>query len=114
VNKLTKAKKFLEVQGLVHDYHRHWVQGRDVQHVVEKIFQTIEGTAGSEFHPAHKCPVCGCDKTAVRDKRNSEEYITRRRECSNCGKRYSTYELTMNEVKELRRIKLILANIKGL
>ncbi|MBA7689599.1 Transcriptional repressor NrdR [subsurface metagenome] len=41
-----------------------------------------------------KCPYCLNNKTRVIDKRNIEELnsIRRRRECSGCGKRFTTYE----------------------
>jgi len=41
-----------------------------------------------------KCPYCGNVETRVIDSRYSEdmEAIRRRRECLNCGKRFTTYE----------------------
>lgn len=41
-----------------------------------------------------KCPYCLNSKTRVIDKRNIEELnsIRRRRECSDCGKRFTSYE----------------------
>ncbi len=41
-----------------------------------------------------KCPYCGSLETRVVDSRYSEdmEAIRRRRECLNCGKRFTTYE----------------------
>jgi len=41
-----------------------------------------------------KCPYCGKTESKVLDSRNSEESnsIRRRRECLDCGKRYTTYE----------------------
>ncbi len=41
-----------------------------------------------------KCPYCGSVETRVVDSRYSEdmEAIRRRRECLNCGKRFTTYE----------------------
>jgi transcriptional repressor NrdR len=41
-----------------------------------------------------KCPFCRHPKTRVVDKRNLEELdtIRRRRECLECGRRFSTYE----------------------
>ncbi len=41
-----------------------------------------------------KCPYCGNPETKVVDSRYSEdmEAIRRRRECLNCGKRFTTYE----------------------
>jgi transcriptional repressor NrdR len=41
-----------------------------------------------------KCPFCGADDTQVVDSRTSEEgeRIRRRRRCSSCDKRFTTYE----------------------
>ena len=45
-----------------------------------------------------KCPFCGCDDTRVMDSRPAEDgsSIRRRRECTACGKRFSTYERIEN------------------
>ena len=45
-----------------------------------------------------KCPYCGCDDTRVLDSRPAEDgsSIRRRRECTACGKRFSTYERIEN------------------
>ncbi len=40
-----------------------------------------------------KCPFCGFEDTKVIDSRPSEEKKRRRRECTNCGKRFTTYEI---------------------
>lgn len=42
-----------------------------------------------------KCPVCGCTDSKVLDSRpsNEGESIRRRRECTNCQKRFTTYEV---------------------
>ena len=42
-----------------------------------------------------KCLFCGCEDSKVIDSRASDEgmSIRRRRECANCGKRYTTYEI---------------------
>lgn len=42
-----------------------------------------------------KCLYCGCEDSKVIDSRASDEgmSIRRRRECANCGKRYTTYEI---------------------
>jgi len=41
-----------------------------------------------------RCPKCGCDESRVVDSRPSEdnEAIRRRRECTGCGFRFTTYE----------------------
>jgi len=42
-----------------------------------------------------KCPVCGCHDSKVVDSRPAEDYtsIRRRRECEDCQKRFTTYEV---------------------
>ena len=39
-----------------------------------------------------KCPYCKSEKSRVIDKRGSSDSIRRRRECSKCRKRFTTYE----------------------
>ncbi|MCL2739639.1 MAG: transcriptional regulator NrdR [Oscillospiraceae bacterium] len=39
-----------------------------------------------------KCPYCGCEEDKVVDSRDAEGAIRRRRECSSCEKRWTTYE----------------------
>ncbi len=41
-----------------------------------------------------KCPYCGCEESKVTDSRPVEENdsIRRRRECIECGRRFTTYE----------------------
>ncbi len=42
-----------------------------------------------------RCPYCGCEDSKVIDSRPTDdnERIRRRRECFNCGKRFTTYEI---------------------
>ena len=40
-----------------------------------------------------KCPFCGFEDTKVIDSRPSEGKKRRRRECTSCGKRFTTYEI---------------------
>ncbi len=42
-----------------------------------------------------KCPICNCQDSRVLDSRPTNEgaSIKRRRECPNCGKRFTTYEV---------------------
>ena len=42
-----------------------------------------------------KCPFCGCEESKVIDSRPTDknERIRRRRECVQCGKRFTTYEV---------------------
>ena len=45
-----------------------------------------------------KCMFCGCIESKVVDSRSTEDgtIIRRRRECLNCGKRFTTYETVEN------------------
>lgn len=45
------------------------------------------------------CPYCSCSESKVIDSRPYEGKIRRRRECINCGKRFTTYESV--EIPEL-------------
>lgn len=45
-----------------------------------------------------KCPFCGYEKTEVIDSRRSEGKKRRRRECPQCGKRFTTYEIVEKPV----------------
>ena len=52
-----------------------------------------------------KCPFCGFDDTIVKDSRNSDDNtcIRRRRECPECGSRFTTFERV--QLRELTVIK---------
>ena len=41
-----------------------------------------------------KCPFCGCEDTQVKDSRETDDAtaIRRRRECAECGSRFTTFE----------------------
>ncbi len=39
-----------------------------------------------------RCPFCGKEQNKVIDTRESDETIRRRRECTDCGRRFTTYE----------------------
>ncbi len=52
-----------------------------------------------------KCPKCGSVKNKVVDVRRNKEHlarkedaIARRRECTNCGERFTTYELRADQI----------------
>ena len=40
-----------------------------------------------------KCPACGCEESKVIDSRPTENKVRRRRECIQCGTRFTTYEI---------------------
>lgn len=53
-----------------------------------------------------KCPYCGCDDTQVKDSRPTEDNtaIRRRRICSECGGRFTTFErIQLRELTVLKR-----------
>ncbi len=39
------------------------------------------------------CPICRCSESRVTDTRDTGEVVRRRRECEQCGERFTTYEL---------------------
>ena len=45
-----------------------------------------------------RCPFCGYEDTKVIDSRPSEGKKRRRRECNQCGKRFTTYEIVEKPV----------------
>jgi len=46
----------------------------------------------SEGEGSMKCPFCNAENTKVIDSRPAENSIRRRRQCEECGKRFTTYE----------------------
>ena len=52
-----------------------------------------------------KCPFCGYDDTVVKDSRNTDDNsaIRRRRECPECGSRFTTFERV--QLRELIVVK---------
>ena len=40
-----------------------------------------------------KCPECGCEESKVIDSRPTDNKVRRRRECIQCGTRFTTYEI---------------------
>lgn len=48
------------------------------------------------------CPKCGSVVTNCIDSRPKENGIYRRRKCLGCGYRYSTQEISVEELKRLR------------
>ena len=49
------------------------------------------------------CPKCGYDKSIVIDSRPDDvtKTVRRRRECLDCGSRFTTYEHTMKQLREV-------------
>ncbi|MEQ1931258.1 MAG: transcriptional regulator NrdR, partial [Parvularculaceae bacterium] len=52
-----------------------------------------------------RCPFCGCEDTQVKDSRSAEDAssIRRRRQCSACGGRFTTFERV--QLRELVVVK---------
>jgi transcriptional repressor NrdR len=57
-----------------------------------------------------RCPFCAHDDTQVKDSRPTEDStsIRRRRQCSSCGARFTTFERV-----QLREVTIIKSGIKG-
>lgn len=65
-----------------------------------------------------RCPACGQSSAAVIESRQVASVTRRRRHCSSCNERFTTYELSQEEyyglldkVKRLQRIEAALADI---
>ena len=50
-----------------------------------------------------RCPECG-EETEVVDSRKSHNTIRRRRECLNCGLRFTTYEVLDYDYQDLKKL----------
>lgn len=50
-----------------------------------------------------KCPFCGSLDSKVIDSRSSDEKKRRRRECSDCHKRFTTYEIVETPLLSVRK-----------
>ncbi len=51
-----------------------------------------------------KCPHCGPDHSRVKDSRATADSIRRRRLCSNCGARWTTFEVYGDEADRLETL----------
>ena len=49
-----------------------------------------------------KCPKCGSKRSIVIGKKDRLDGIQRRRECADCGERWSTYEFGNDMVKRIK------------
>lgn len=49
--------------------------------------------------PAWMCPKCGSENISVVDSRRRPDYIFRARICLNCGNKYQTMEIVMENEK---------------
>ena len=50
------------------------------------------------------CPKCGGMKSIVVDSRKCADGIRRRRECDNCGERWTTYEFAAETMESMKKI----------
>lgn len=48
------------------------------------------------------CPKCNSNQVYVTDSRRKEGTVHRRRECQDCGHRYTTVEVDVGEYKSLK------------
>jgi transcriptional regulator NrdR family protein len=49
------------------------------------------------------CPKCGALENRVIDSRDKRIFVRRRRECRQCGERFSTVEIRQSEYESLQR-----------
>ena len=63
-----------------------------------------------------RCPYCGSENSRVVDSRPAEDNnaIRRRRQCDECGKRFTTYEKIETEVFKNTNLSKCLVNKKTL
>jgi transcriptional regulator NrdR family protein len=54
-----------------------------------------------------RCPSCGYSNTSVRDSRPTSQglIVHRRRDCNNCGHRFSTYEISKDAYESMLRLE---------
>lgn len=52
-----------------------------------------------------KCPKCGSENGVIVDSRPWKDITRRRRECYNCGERWSTREILAKDYRLICRIK---------
>lgn len=50
------------------------------------------------------CPVCNSTNTCTTDTRKTRHGIRRRRQCQDCGLRFSTMEIEMETYRQLQQI----------
>lgn len=58
-----------------------------------------------------ECPKCGStEETGVLDVRQGKQYryIRRRRQCHNCGGRFTTYETAINSIEIMQVVKQLI------
>lgn len=59
------------------------------------------------------CPECGHNKSLVVDSRPCADGIRRRRECEQCGKRWSTYEFSNDMAKRIKNRAFLMGLEEG-
>jgi hypothetical protein len=57
------------------------------------------------------CSVCGTFALQIIESRKKANYVRRRKECTSCGSRVTTYELSAEHYKELEECKARLENV---
>lgn len=50
-----------------------------------------------DYRPGHLCPKCGSDSTTVIDTRYNQDFKWRRRACLDCGAKFRTTEILIEE-----------------
>ena len=70
-----------------------------------------ENTENEKIDNVSVCPHCFSDKVYVKDTRQRGAMLWRRRECAECGYRYTTYEVFADRYKRLEKMSSILEGI---
>jgi transcriptional regulator NrdR family protein len=58
-----------------------------------------------------ECPHCRSTNSRCTNSRPTDHFIRRRRECYDCGERWSTVEINEEEYNNLRNITLVSAQV---
>lgn len=70
-----------------------------------KAFEEDQDKEGKGMIP---CPYCGHGMSSITDTRpnKKESWIRRRRQCDNCGQRFTTIEILVSRFRKLRKLSL--------
>lgn len=61
-----------------------------------------------------KCLKCESDQTQVIDSRPRKHHVTRRRECLECGSRFTTFEVTIEDGLGSKNPKAVMSAIAAM
>jgi transcriptional regulator NrdR family protein len=62
---------------------------------------------------AMRCPLCHSGRLSVEDSRHRDGFVYRRRECRDCGHRFSTIEIPMADWDRCQQGKQVVARLRA-